>query len=61
MRKMFPDVPVAIARLGQRKAFMQALIFGQAITEFDRPSPKAVREIITLFAEVRGRLKSYSS
>lgn len=61
LQDLYPDVPVARARLGQRKAFMQALISGRAITEFDRPSSKAVREIIMLFAEVRGRLKSCSS
>lgn len=61
LQDLYPDVPVARARLGQRKAFMQSLISGQAITEFDRPSSKAVREIIMLFAEVRGRLKSCSS
>ncbi|MCA1334862.1 AAA family ATPase [Pseudooceanicola marinus] len=42
LQELYPDVPVAKARLGQRKAFMQALISGQAITEFDRPSSKAV-------------------
>ena len=56
LQDLYPDVPVAKARLGQRKAFMQALISGQAITEFDRPSSKAVGEIKALFREVRGRL-----
>ena len=51
------DVPVAKAQLGQRKAFMQALISGQAITEFDRPSSKAVGEIKALFREVQSRLR----
>ncbi len=61
LQDLYPDVPVAKARLGLRKAFMQALISGQAITEFNQRGSKTVREIITLFAEVRGRLKSYSS
>ena len=39
------------------KAFMQALISGQAITEFDRPSSKAVGEIMALFREVRSKLQ----
>ena len=56
LQELYTDVPVAKARLGQRKAFMQALISGQAITEFDRPSSKAVGEIKALFREVRSRL-----
>lgn len=56
LQELYPDVPVAKARLGQRKAFMQALISGQAITEFDRPSSKAVTESKALFREVRSRL-----
>ncbi|TDL76003.1 hypothetical protein E2L08_14915 [Palleronia sediminis] len=44
VQNLYPSVPLAKARLGQRKAFMQALISGQAITEFDRPSSKAVAE-----------------
>ncbi|WP_150297678.1 AAA family ATPase [Salipiger aestuarii] len=56
LQELYPDVPVAKARLGQRKAFMQALISGQAITEFDRPNSKAVGEIKALFREVRSRL-----
>ena len=56
LQELYPDVPVAKARLWQRKAFMQALISGQAITEFDRPSSKAVTEIKALFREVRSRL-----
>ena len=39
------------------KAFMQALISGQAITEFDRPSSKAVSEIRALFKQVKGAMK----
>lgn len=56
LKGLYPDEPVAKARLGQRKAFMRALISGQAITEFDRPSSKAVGEIKALFREVRRRL-----
>lgn len=56
LQELYPDVPVAKARLSQRKAFMQALISGQAVTEFDRPSSKAVGEIKPLFREVRSKL-----
>jgi len=35
LSELYPDVAVAQARLGQRKAFMKALISGQAIIEFD--------------------------
>lgn len=52
LRELFPEVPVAKARLGYRKAFMQALISGQAITEFDRVRSKAVREIKALAVEI---------
>ena len=52
LRALYPEVPVAKARLGHRKAFMQALISGQAITEFDRARSKSVREIINLCQEV---------
>lgn len=58
LQELYPEVPVARARLGQRKAFMKALISGQAITEFDRPSSKAVTEIKALFREVRGSIKA---
>ncbi|MDD9724577.1 AAA family ATPase [Roseovarius sp. SK2] len=61
LEELYTDIPLAKTRLGQRKAFMQALISGQAITEFDRPNSKAVREIITLFGEVRGKLQRHSS
>lgn len=44
LQELYPHVPVAKARLGQ------------AITEFDRPSSKAVGEIMALFREVRSRL-----
>ena len=53
---VYPGVPGAKARPGRRKAFMQALISGQAITQFDRPSSKAVGKIKALFREVRSRL-----
>ena len=53
---LYPGLPIAKARLGQRKAFMQALISGQAITEFERPSAKSVGEIQALFREVRNSL-----
>lgn len=56
LQELYPEVPVAKARLGQRKAFMPALISGQAITEFGRPSSKAVGEIKALFREMRSRL-----
>ncbi|WP_172330327.1 ParA family partition ATPase [Mangrovicoccus sp. HB161399] len=56
LQELYPEVPVAKARLGQRKAFMQALISGRAITEFDKPSSKAVGEIKALFREVKGSL-----
>jgi chromosome partitioning protein len=55
LQELYPDVPVPKARLGQHKAFMQALIFGQAIAQFDRPISKAVGEIKALFREVRSR------
>ena len=54
---LYPGIPIAKARLGQRKAFMQALISGQAITEFERPSSKAVGEIQALFSQVRHALR----
>lgn len=50
---LYPGIPIAKGFLGQRKAFMQALISGQAITEFERPSAKAVQEIQALFREAR--------
>ena len=53
---VYPDGSVAKAWLDQRKGFMQAQISDQAITEFDRPSSKAVTEIKALFREVRSRL-----
>lgn len=56
LQDLYPGVPVAKARLGQRDSFMQALISGQAITEFDRPRSKAVGEIKALFRELRSRL-----
>ncbi|MCE6967292.1 ParA family partition ATPase [Cereibacter sphaeroides] len=52
LKDLYPGIPVAEVRLGQRKAFMKALISGQAITEFDRPSSKAVGEIKALFRAV---------
>ena len=52
LANLHPNVPVAKARLGHRKAFMQALISGQAIMEFDRPNSKAVSEITALAAEL---------
>lgn len=58
LSEYFPDIHVAEARLGQRKSFMQALISGQAITEFDGPSSKAVGEIKALFREVHGAMKA---
>ncbi len=36
---------------------MQALISGQAITEFERASSKAVGEIKALFTQVKSKLK----
>jgi chromosome partitioning protein len=56
LREIYPELPVAKARLGHRKAFMQALISGQAITEFDRVGAKAAREIEALVREVGGFL-----
>ena len=56
LQELYPDVPVAKARLWQRKAFTQALISGQAITEFDPPISKAVGEIEALFREVGSKL-----
>jgi chromosome partitioning protein len=52
LKDLYQDVPVATARLGHRKAFMQALISAQAITEFDRVGSKAMREIEALTDEV---------
>lgn len=56
LAELHPGVPVAKARLGHRKAFMQALISGQAITEFERPSSKAVGEIKELFQQVKKQI-----
>ncbi len=56
LAELHPGVPVAKARLGHRKAFMQALISGQAITEFERPSSKAVGVIKELFQQVKKSL-----
>jgi chromosome partitioning protein len=56
LAELFPDFRVAEARLGQRKAFMQALISGLAITEYDRQTSRAVGEIKALFREVSNRL-----
>ncbi|MDW3118018.1 MAG: hypothetical protein R8G60_09725 [Roseovarius pacificus] len=43
LQDLYPDVPVAKARLGQRKAFIQALISGQADHRVRRPSARSRR------------------
>ena len=56
LTELHPDVPVAKARLGHRKGFRQALISGQVITEFERPSSKAFGEITALFQQVKKQI-----
>ena len=54
---LYSHVPVAKAHLGLRKVFMQALISGQAITEFERPGSKAVGDIRAQFQQVKKNLR----
>lgn len=56
LEDLYPDMQVLEARVTTRKAFMQALIEGRAVREFEPPSSKAVAEIQALYDEIMRRI-----
>lgn len=50
------DVEVLAETIGVRVAFVVAITGGLAVTEFETETSTAVKEIVALYAAVKGRL-----